>query len=105
MPQADATVYIRRACFYCAMAQRLLNTKGVKFTPVVVDGAALWGEMVEHSGRSSLPQVIMDDRPIGGHTDLLALDREGVLDDLPFPTRWPGSPMKEVDSSSNNRVQ
>ncbi|MEW5769939.1 MAG: glutaredoxin 3 [Pseudomonadota bacterium] len=97
MAQADVTVYLSRACFYCTMAQRLLNTKGVKFEPIVVDGDAdLWQEMEERSGRSTVPQVFIDGRPVGGYTDLLALDREGVLDDLLFPARWPDTPMKEI---------
>lgn len=96
MAQADVTVYLSRACFYCTMAQRLLNAKGVKFTPIVVDGDAdLWDEMEERSGRSTVPQVFIDGRPVGGYTDLLALDREGVLDDLLFPAPWPDTPMKE----------
>lgn len=97
MVQADVTVYLSRACFYCTMAQRLLNTKGVRFTPIVVDGdTRLWEEMEERSGRSTVPQVFIDGRPVGGYTDLLALDREGVLDDLLFPAPWPDTPMKEI---------
>ena len=86
MTQADVTVYLSRACFYCTMALRLLNTKGVHYTSIVVDGDEyLWDEMEARSGRSTVPQVFIDARPIGGYTDMLALDREGVLDDLLFP--------------------
>ncbi|MDM7322031.1 MAG: glutaredoxin 3 [Gammaproteobacteria bacterium] len=98
MAQANVTVYLSRTCFYCTMVQRLLNTKGIKFQSIVVDGHAdLWQEMKERSGGgSTVPQVFIDGRPVGGYTDLLALDREGMLDDLLFPTRCPDTPMKEI---------
>ncbi|HET20486.1 MAG TPA: glutaredoxin 3 [Chromatiales bacterium] len=96
MAQADVTVYLSRACFYCTMAQRLLNTKGVRFESIVVDGNAdLWDEMEERSGRSTVPQIFIQGHPVGGYTDLLALDRKGELDDLLFPARWPDTPVKE----------
>lgn len=86
MAQADVTVYLSRACFYCTMAQRLLGAKGVRIDTIEVDGdAGLWDEMEERSDRSTVPQVFIDDRPVGGYTDLLALDREGRLDALLFP--------------------
>ncbi|MEW6445772.1 MAG: glutaredoxin 3 [Pseudomonadota bacterium] len=91
MPQADVTVYLSRACFYCTMAQRLLHTKGVSYAPIVVDGDdALWDEMEARSGRSTVPQVFIDQRPVGGYTDLLALDKAGKLDALLFPVKAQG---------------
>ncbi len=92
MAQAEVTVYLSRACFYCTMAQRLLHTKGISYTSIVVDGDdALWDEMETRSGRSTVPQVFIDRRPVGGYTDLLALDRTSQLDALLFP-----APLKDA---------
>lgn len=91
MVQAEVTVYLSPSCYYCTMAQRLLTSKGVTFTPIVVDGdAALWEAMEARSGRSTIPQVFIDGRAVGGYTDLLALDRQGLLDELLFPARSAG---------------
>lgn len=88
MAQADVTVYLSRACFCCTMAQPRLNTRGVRFESIVVDvHADLWNEMEERSGRTTVPQIFIQGRPVGGNTDLPALDHKGELDDHPFPAR------------------
>ncbi|TQV62751.1 MAG: glutaredoxin 3 [Halothiobacillaceae bacterium] len=98
MRQAEVTVYLSHACHYCSMAQRLLDTKGVEFAAIVVDGdAGLWEVMEERSGRSTVPQIFIDGRPIGGYTDMLALDRKGTLDGLLFPDKHTSPrPVKET---------
>ncbi len=83
MKQAEVTVYLSQSCFYCIRAQRLLDSKGVRYTPIVVDGqAALRDEMEARSGRSTVPQIFIGQRAIGGFTDLRALDQSGQLDAL-----------------------
>lgn len=83
MKQAEVTVYLSQSCFYCIRAQRLLDGKGVRYTPIVVDGQAeLWDEMEARSGRNTVPQIFIGQRAIGGFTDLRALDQSGQLDAL-----------------------
>lgn len=51
--------------------------------------------MEERSGRTTVPQIFIQGRPVGGNTDLPALDHKGELDDHPFPARWADTPVKE----------
>ena len=92
MRQAEVVVYLSTRCFYCIRAKHLLHNKGVSYQSIIVDGdPALWDEMEARSGRSTVPQVFIDQRPIGGFSDLAELDRQGVLDALLFPTSNPGA--------------
>jgi len=68
---------------YCARARRLLDAKGVQYEEIDVDlvpGAQ--AQMQERTGRSSIPQIFINDEHIGGSDDLQALDADGRLDTL-----------------------
>ena len=71
-------------CPYCRRAERLLGAKGiVDFERVRVDlQPERRKEMMERSGRRTVPQIWIDDRHIGGYDELAALDRAGRLDPL-----------------------
>ena len=87
MRQAEVVVYLSRSCFYCVRAKHLLHSKGVSYQSIIVDGdPALWDAMETRSGRSTVPQIFIDNRPIGGFSDMQQLDRDGQLDALLFPT-------------------
>jgi glutaredoxin 3 len=59
----------------------------VAFEDIAVDGnASLRREVEDRSGRDTVPQIWIDDYHVGGFTDLLALEREGVLDKLLSPS-------------------
>jgi glutaredoxin 3 len=61
----------------------LLTRKGVRFEDVVVtDDEGKRIEMQERSGRRSVPQIFVGDKPIGGFDELCALDESGELDKL-----------------------
>ena len=77
-------IYTQEFCPYCARALGLLRKKGVPFTEQhAPNGSANRQEAIARSGgRTSVPQVFIDDRHIGGCDDLLALDRQGGLDPL-----------------------
>ena len=76
-------VYGTRVCPYCRMAERLLEKKGVQAEKVMVDeNHARREEMVRLSGRTSVPQIFIGERHVGGYTDMVELDREGELDAL-----------------------
>jgi len=70
-------------CGFCMMARRLLDKKGVDVDLYPVDGnPTLRAEMMERSGRSSVPQIFIGGAHVGGCDDLHALDRSGQLDRL-----------------------
>ena len=81
---ARVEIYTKAFCPYCSRPMRLLDSKGV--TPEEYDitmGGPKRAEMIDRAnGRTTVPQVFIDGRHIGGSDDLAALDREGKLDPL-----------------------
>jgi glutaredoxin 3 len=80
----DIEIYTQPWCPYCARAVSLLNSKGVTFREIdAPHGTAERQESVRRSGgRSTVPQIFIADRHIGGCDELVALDRAGKLDSL-----------------------
>jgi glutaredoxin 3 len=79
-------VYSQPFCGYCTAAKRLLQEKGAEFTELdVMVEAGRRTEMIERSGRRTVPQIFIDGRHVGGYDDLSALDRSGELDRLLAP--------------------
>ena len=75
-------MYAWRTCPYCHRAEQLLRERGVTtFVKILVDvHPERRAEMIERSGgRSSVPQIFIDGRHIGGCDDLSALDARGGL--------------------------
>jgi len=80
---AHVTIYTRQWCGYCTAAERLLKAKGVAFENIDCTGdhaKRKW--LVEVTGRTTVPQIFIDGRSIGGYDDMSALDRRGELDKL-----------------------
>ncbi|MBJ6123221.1 glutaredoxin 3 [Sphingomonas mollis] len=81
---ANVEIYTKAFCPYCTRAMRLLDSKGVD--PQEFDitlGGPKRAEMIERAqGRTTVPQVFIDGRHVGGYDDLAALDRSGGLDPL-----------------------
>jgi glutaredoxin 3 len=77
-------MYATNVCPYCVMAERLLRAKGVDaIDKVRVDlDPVLRQEMMQKTGRRTVPQIYIGERHIGGYDDLAALDRAGGLDPL-----------------------
>jgi glutaredoxin 3 len=77
-------MYCTAACPYCQAADRLLARKGVgEIERVRVDlEPARRVEMMQKSGRRTVPQIWIGSRHVGGCDDLYALEREGKLDPL-----------------------
>lgn len=77
-------MYLTAACPYCQAAQRLLERKGLRDVEKVrVDlEPARRGEMERRSGRSTVPQIWIGGRHVGGCDELYALERDGALDRL-----------------------
>lgn len=73
-------IYSTRFCPYCVRAKHLLDQKGVEYTDIRVDKETeRRSEMVELSGRTSVPQIFINDEHIGGCDDLYALEAAGGL--------------------------
>ena len=81
---ARVEIYSTMFCPYCARAKSLLSRKGVTFENIdVMMEPAKRDEMVKRAGgRTTVPQIFIDGRHIGGSDDLAALEREGKLDPL-----------------------
>lgn len=81
---ARVLMYSTAVCPYCLMAERLLKAKGVaEIEKVRIDlEPARRQEMMERTGRRTVPQIYVGDRHVGGYDDLAALDRSGGLDPL-----------------------
>jgi glutaredoxin 3 len=76
-------MYSTTWCGYCQRARALLSRKGVEVHEIKVDEEPAQREqMVQRSGRRTVPQIFIGDRHIGGYDDLAALDRAGELDKL-----------------------
>ena len=81
---AKVEIYTWQFCPFCIRAKSLLNQKGVKFKEYSIDGdqeARI--AMAERSeGRTTVPQIFINDKGIGGCDDLLALEQNKQLDTL-----------------------
>lgn len=77
-------MYCTAVCPYCSMAERLLKSKGVaEIEKIRVDlDPAVRAEMMEKTGRRTVPQIYIMDYHVGGYDDLAALDRAGKLNEL-----------------------
>jgi glutaredoxin 3 len=80
----DIRMYCTAFCPYCVRAEMLLKSKGVsEITRIMVDSVPDgFKDMMELTGRRTVPQIFIGDRHIGGFDDLAALDRQGELDPL-----------------------
>ncbi len=77
----NVVMYLTPYCPYCSRAAMLLKRKGVTFTELRIDtDPNLRQEMLQRSGRTSVPQIFIDDFHVGGCDDLHALEAEGKLD-------------------------
>jgi glutaredoxin 3 len=81
---AQIKMYTRRWCGYCTAAERLLDTKGVQYENIDVTGdqeKRSW--LVEQTGgRTTVPQIFINGKSIGGYDELNALNRRGELDKM-----------------------
>ena len=77
-------IYTKTFCSFCWRAKALLESKGVAFKEISVDfGGEEKERMVKRAGgRTTVPQIFIGEHHVGGCDDLVALDREGKLDDL-----------------------
>ena len=81
---ANVTIYTKDYCPYCVRAKSLLSSKGVQFEEIQIDRQPeRRPEMIERANsRTTVPQIFIGDRHVGGCDDLVALDAAGGLDAL-----------------------
>ena len=76
-------MYSTSWCPYCARARRLLQNKGATFREIDIDEQPdARAEMIQRSGRRTVPQIFIGEKHVGGSDDLHALDASGGLDPL-----------------------
>jgi glutaredoxin 3 len=76
-------MYTTNWCGYCERARQLLRSKGAGFREISVEGQPeLRAEMIERSGRRTVPQIFIGTRHVGGSDELAELDQAGALDAL-----------------------
>ena len=76
-------IYSTRICPYCIRAKNFFNKKNIDYTEIMIDQEpSLIAEMVEESGRQSVPQIFIGDYHVGGFDDLVEHDMDGKLEDL-----------------------
>ena len=81
---ARVEIYTKFLCPYCSRAKRLLGDKQVEYEEYEISGnAERRNEMIQRAnGRTTVPQIFIDDRHIGGSDDLAALEAGRKLDAL-----------------------
>jgi len=80
----EIELYTLMLCSYCAMAKRLLRSKGAVFTEIDVStDSQLRAALVKRTGgQRTLPQIFVGGQHLGGYDDIAALDKKGALDGI-----------------------
>ena len=79
----DITLYSSNYCPFCIRAKQLLDRKGLAYNEIKVDGKPeVRAEMTRRAGRTSVPQIWINDIHVGGCDELIALERSGKLDTM-----------------------
>ena len=84
---AQIEIYTTATCPYCHAAKDLLKRKGANFQEINVAGDPVMRSTMSGraGGRTSVPQIFIDGKHVGGCDDLYALDETGGLDPLLVP--------------------
>ncbi|ANH13646.1 TPA: glutaredoxin 3 [Legionella pneumophila] len=79
----EVILYTTGYCPYCIKAKELLDRKKIIYTEIRVDlQPELREEMIQKSGRRTVPQIFINGQAIGGCDDLYALEAQGTLNEL-----------------------
>ena len=79
---AHVKIYTTDWCGYCFAALRLLKQKGVAYEQLDADDVRTRRWLREVTGQSTVPQIFIDGKSVGGYSDIRELDRRGMLDRL-----------------------
>lgn len=76
-------MYTTRWCAYCVRAKTLLEARGLGYEEISLDDDHDFRQrLLELTGGWTVPQILIDGRPIGGYTELWQLDQAGTLEKL-----------------------
>ena len=76
-------IYTTHWCGFCARAKALLDAEGVAYEEISLDDdPAFRARLMDIAGQWTVPAILIDDRPIGGYTELARLVRDGRLEEL-----------------------
>lgn len=78
----EVVMYSTGWCSFCARARALLERKGIAVREIDAEDAEQRAEMIQRSGRRSVPQIFIGSRHIGGYEELYTLERSGELDTM-----------------------
>jgi glutaredoxin 3 len=80
---ATVQMYTTRWCGYCVRAKALLEARGIEFEEISLDDdPGFRRRLLDLTGSWTVPQILIDGRPVGGYTELWQLDRSGELERL-----------------------
>jgi len=80
---ARIQIYTTRWCGYCNRAKALLEQKGLAYEEIALDDDPAFRQRIRDlTGGWTVPQILIDESPIGGYTELRRLDLDGRLDAL-----------------------
>ncbi len=80
---AHVEIYGTSFCRHCLAARQLLDSKQIDYTEYLIDLMPLERfDMLRRCGRKKVPQILINNVPIGGDEDLMVLDASGALDQL-----------------------
>jgi glutaredoxin 3 len=81
MPKVE--MYTTRWCGYCVRAKTLMASRGIPYEEIPLDDDPGFRQTVfDATGGWTVPQILVNGKPIGGYTELWRLDRDGRLDEL-----------------------
>jgi len=79
---ATVQIYSTRWCGYCVRAKALLDARGIAYEEIALDDDPTFRQkLFDLTGGWTVPQILVDGRPLGGYAELWRLDREGRLAD------------------------
>jgi glutaredoxin 3 len=80
---ARIQMYTTRWCGYCVRAKALLEERGIEYEEISLDDDPAFRQTVhDRTGGWTVPQILIDDKPIGGYVELWRLDKAGELDGI-----------------------
>jgi glutaredoxin len=81
--QKEVVVYTRRPSWRCWLTKRLLGRRGYRFEVIdATNNSRLYSWLAHYTGRETMPYVFVDHRPVGGLSEIRALERSGALEHL-----------------------
>lgn len=74
-------IYSKSYCPFCDRAKALFKAKNIDFETIQLDDKPeLYTELKQKTGMMTVPQIFINDKLVGGYTDLAALDQKGELE-------------------------